>query len=445
VKRAGWCAAAGLVAGLWGATAEAGDTSLDGLRGTQHVWSADTAGRGVLSAGLALSGHALEDTALAQHYYMVDEFQLGLGLGRWLELGAALPLRAWRATGVTAGRIDPNSLVGFGDLTVAGKVRLPLPGEMVRLGLVYEASLPTGSTLRSMSSGSTDAEFGGLLTVDLSHQDRMPPTRIHLNLTRRWNRNETAGTGLAPPEAPLSGGFWPPAYPAVPAGGQPQFNDALRWQVALEFNAAHLSLFTEFVYQQFWHLSGTEWRDHPLWVTEGACWHLRHGLQLRGAVDVSLQSDEPPATLPRLPEWRFHAGVTWSRTLGLGDHDGDGVADKLDLCPNLPEDLDGFQDADGCPELDNDGDGVPDRVDLAPNVAEDKDGYRDDDGRPDLDNDGDGIRDTEDACPNEAEDYDGDRDTDGCPDLGVPAVPPPPSTPRPEPAPTSPPAPPPGP
>lgn len=32
------------------------------------------------------------------------------------------------------------------------------------------------------------------------------------------------------------------------------------------------------------------------------------------------------------------------------DVDRDGIPDALDLCPNLPEDLDGFQDNDGCPE-----------------------------------------------------------------------------------------------
>lgn len=46
-----------------------------------------------------------------------------------------------------------------------------------------------------------------------------------------------------------------------------------------------------------------------------------------------------------------------------GDADGDGVAN--DLCEDLPEDRDGFQDDDGCPDRDNDGDGVPDEVDVA--------------------------------------------------------------------------------
>ena len=32
------------------------------------------------------------------------------------------------------------------------------------------------------------------------------------------------------------------------------------------------------------------------------------------------------------------------------DRDGDGIFDDVDLCPDQPEDKDGVQDADGCPE-----------------------------------------------------------------------------------------------
>ena len=51
----------------------------------------------------------------------------------------------------------------------------------------------------------------------------------------------------------------------------------------------------------------------------------------------------------------------------LVDTDGDGIPDIRDLCPTLPEDKDGFQDEDGCPDLDNDQDGIPDASDLCPN------------------------------------------------------------------------------
>jgi outer membrane protein OmpA-like peptidoglycan-associated protein len=95
----------------------------------------------------------------------------------------------------------------------------------------------------------------------------------------------------------------------------------------------------------------------------------------------------------------------------LGDHQwrpGQG--------PDLAEDIDGFEDTDGCPDSDNDGDGVADVYDDCPNMAEDFDGFEDDDGCPDLDNDGDGILDSDDECPGAAETFNNFRDTDGCPD-----------------------------
>ncbi len=98
------------------------------------------------------------------------------------------------------------------------------------------------------------------------------------------------------------------------------------------------------------------------------------------------------------------------------DNDGDGIPDKADKCPNEAEDLDGFQDEDGCPDLDNDGDGIPDALDKCPNEPEDKDGFQDADGCPDPDNDGDGIPDIADKCPNDPETKNGYQDEDGCPD-----------------------------
>ncbi|MBK9037294.1 MAG: OmpA family protein [Myxococcales bacterium] len=98
------------------------------------------------------------------------------------------------------------------------------------------------------------------------------------------------------------------------------------------------------------------------------------------------------------------------------DPDKDGIIGDADQCPNDPEDMDGFQDEDGCPDGDNDGDGIADGSDQCPTDAEDADGFKDEDGCPDPDNDGDGIADGSDQCPTEAEDADGFQDDDGCPD-----------------------------
>jgi len=93
------------------------------------------------------------------------------------------------------------------------------------------------------------------------------------------------------------------------------------------------------------------------------------------------------------------------------DEDGDTVCDDVDKCPNEP----GPPENEGCP-LDTDKDGIDDIHDQCVNIPEDRDGYQDDDGCPDYDNDADGVPDTNDKCPNDPEDPDGFKDEDGCPD-----------------------------
>jgi len=94
------------------------------------------------------------------------------------------------------------------------------------------------------------------------------------------------------------------------------------------------------------------------------------------------------------------------------DRDLDGVPDSIDVCRGTPEDIDGFEDGDGCPEYDNDKDGLVDETDGCPNNPEDKDGFEDNDGCPDFDNDSDGMPDSIDACPNSK----GPENYRGCPD-----------------------------
>ncbi len=100
------------------------------------------------------------------------------------------------------------------------------------------------------------------------------------------------------------------------------------------------------------------------------------------------------------------------------DRDRDGLRDDADRCPDEPEDRDGFEDGDGCPDPDNDQDGIPDAADRCPSAAETQNGLEDDDGCPDEwgDRDQDGLLDDADRCPDEPEDVDSFEDEDGCPD-----------------------------
>lgn len=92
-----------------------------------------------------------------------------------------------------------------------------------------------------------------------------------------------------------------------------------------------------------------------------------------------------------IPTFRFFAGVRYAPT--QNDRDGDGIPDSEDACPDTPEDRDGYQDADGCPDFDDE-----------------------------KDDDKDGIPNSEDECPDQKETINGIEDDDGCPDGGEPKV-----------------------
>ena len=113
---------------------------------------------------------------------------------------------------------------------------------------------------------------------------------------------------------------------------------------------------------------------------------------------------------PKQPGARETQGCPVSR-----DTDGDGTPDDIDRCPDNPEDKDGFQDEDGCPDSDNDNDGIVDRMDSCPNNL----GPIENRGCPVFDRDGDGVNDDEDRCP----DVPGKVEFKGCPDADGDGVP----------------------
>ncbi len=129
------------------------------------------------------------------------------------------------------------------------------------------------------------------------------------------------------------------------------------------------------------------------------------------------------------PDFRLIAGVTFAReqlysALPQKDRDGDGIADAVDRCVREPEDMDGWEDTDGCPEKDNDGDGILDAEDKCPNEPENYNANQDDDGCPDddPDTDADGLSDRDDPCPRDPETINGIEDYDGCPDRSLAMV-----------------------
>jgi hypothetical protein len=107
---------------------------------------------------------------------------------------------------------------------------------------------------------------------------------------------------------------------------------------------------------------------------------------LRGTFTLSFTSGTgglaPPEREP--PSVRVAGDGSAEATAVALDSDHDGIPDERDLCPDEPEDKDGFQDEDGCPDPDNDGDGIPDAKDKCPDQPETFNGVEDDDGCPDV-------------------------------------------------------------
>jgi outer membrane protein OmpA-like peptidoglycan-associated protein len=210
-------------------------------------------------------------------------------------------------------------------------------------------------------------------------------------------------------------------------------DDAVLMSAALEYRPVNaLGLVVEFNsemrYDNFSHSFALN--KDPLHIVPEIVFTPSNGLMLTLGSEISLVAPSSSYTYVKErdavtrellttgiePKWRAFIQIGWNGVVAERDRDHDGIPDRYDQCPDVPEDVDGFQDDDGCPDYDNDNDGIPDSLDKCPNKAEDKDGFQDEDGCPDYDNDQDGIADSVDKCPNFREDYDGVEDKDGCPD-----------------------------
>ncbi len=120
--------------------------------------------------------------------------------------------------------------------------------------------------------------------------------------------------------------------------------------------------------------SAEDWRDVELTLATDA--------PLSFAVDLRTPRLVPRPNVTGYAAPPIALGPIRSEQTTRGD-DGDGIPDALDRCPDEPEDLDGFEDEDGCPDPDHDGDGIADVDDRCPDEPELFNGAYDDDGCPD--------------------------------------------------------------
>jgi len=280
---------------------------------------------------------------------------------------------------------------GIGDLLIESRIRIIDPEEKA-IGLAINpwVTLPTGTAKAGLGRG-------------------LPGTGIKLIASKRWSRfHFAANAGFAffgRASEFLGGG----AITNVTTGNEFTYGLGVGVSPVVDHLEINLELDGSLI-------AGPNERDASERFFNQAHSPAEVLLSLRGTLDMGLTFHAGVGKGISggygTPDLRVFAGVGWANR--VRDRDKDGLNDKVDPCPDDPEDFDEFEDEDGCPDLDNDADGVADELDGCPLDAEDADGFEDADGCPDLDNDADGIPDTADACPNDPEDMDGFADEDGC-------------------------------
>jgi hypothetical protein len=304
------------------------------------------------------------------------------GVNEKLQVGASLPL----VFSLSGQGLNPNtgmaaadgvSVTGLGDLRVEGKYRLwSAKNRETRLAGVGGLTLPT-------SVGSDGSKFIG---------DNLPTLAGGVAVT--WSRDRIALGANA--------GFIlrkPRTIYASTVGQQLTFGAAASVGVTDKFA----------VIGEFFGRGGLE----SSFALDESPMELIGGIRLITAKSVAVTVGGG-AGLDRAigsPQARFFLSLGYAPD--VRDSDGDGIQNAKDKCPLIPEDFDGYEDDDGCPDDDNDGDRRPDSEDKCPNQAEDIDGFDDDDGCPELDNDGDDVDDHQDECPNHPETGKGENPYDG--------------------------------
>ncbi len=362
-------------------------------------------------------------------------FGIGYGITRYLDLAVMLPLYLENIASYS----EPNknsfggsTIGGIGDVEISMKFQYPPYPHRKFFEMAYYGALTLGT------GDQVNANFIRHTYYFLKDTSVIKPSNDTIGIADDYYTSRS-------PELDIKM-LWTFDFDKL-RGGVPvelHINYGIRWTKAeldhifllntgLSYRPANwLTLFTEFSGEtRVANVDrGFKIGDDPLRLSPGITLTPPGGFFLSLGMDISLTSkktllkyyvmddnnDEKVILTEIEPQYRFAGAIGWAGFIMPQDRDKDGIKDNEDRCPKDPEDFDGFEDGDGCPEVDNDGDGVPDSLDRCPNEKEDPDGFADKDGCPDFDNDKDGVIDVNDKCPNVAEDLDGFEDDDGCPD-----------------------------
>ena len=390
----------------------------DGLTTKSALVPAHLDGSAFVTFGYARSPLVLQNSAVGAKQTLVGDLgtvEFGGGFGLWDRgfLGASLPVAAViRGGGDNLAQINPPKPPTLGNMRLDGRFALwthKADDHSLHLGLAGVVELPTAAR-GSMMGGTWTGGVEALATLVFGAWQGNVNVGVRGASTQVLQVHAVDASGLLLPDSGLttiarSGSVW-----LARAGARRGlFDDMLGLRAELQAQGTLLTNALPTGPQVVLDLlAGVDVRFDPAWRL----------FAMAGGAPTSAMGSAGV---------RVAAGIAFDDRGLNRDHDGDGILDNDDKCPDDAEDRDGFEDADGCPDLDDDADGIGDTIDQCPRVPEDRDGYQDADGCPDPDNDGDGVPDGVDKCPLVAEDLDNFEDADGCPELdndkdGIPDV-----------------------
>jgi outer membrane protein OmpA-like peptidoglycan-associated protein len=347
------------IALIWLATA-LGTAHADGLDGERFVPSVGAAGTFVdehpavpshLGWSLGLFMNFADDQVVLRddngnvgakplHTGLTADLTASLGLFGWSELGIGLPLHlVYDGDAYVAGTARLDASPGVGDLRLVPKFALLRRGDLrqhVLLGLAVPVSLPTGDDEAVRGAG------GVAVHPELLFAFHTGKLGLGFDAGYRWRSQHPAG---------------------LPWGDEvtlaPWLSVALTRALTVRVEAYAAKVVD----------ADVDGADFPFELLAGidyaiGNWDLYAGAS-RGITDGIGN-----------PSIRLIGGVRYRhdspRHDGFEDTDRDGIADKDDGCRNEPEDEDGFEDGDGCPDPDNDEDGIPDAQDECPELSGDR-------------------------------------------------------------------------
>jgi len=319
--------------------------------------------------------------------------QLGLDLtaayafANWFELGFHAPLVYLSGSDL--------STFALGDIRLLPKLTILRDDrDGIGLGVLVEGRLPTHTS--DFSGGARN--IAGALRLLADHRFGLSGFRLGLDvgvLVREQTRysNVTAGSefqaglglgyrfdgGRSPVEivfdirSALGLAQLDAEETSLEAMGGVLANLTPDWKLHA---AAGIGILEGFGVPTFRVIAGIRWEPSPRDPD-------RDGLKNSDSLQAKQREDfDPNDTQAAQPEPESPGAV--SNVDAVDDAErAQAIREGYDACPGLPEDFDGDEDDDGCPEGDEDSDGVLDYLDRCPSEDETINGFQDDDGCPD--------------------------------------------------------------